>query len=1087
MGIVAALNHVTHYRYSRPVAMGMQTIRLRPAPHTRSNIQSYSLTVSPAGHFTNWQQDPFGNYLACIVFPEKVSEFRVEVDLLTEIRIFNPFDFFLEDYAKEFPFAYPSGLKEELAPYLEIKEKGPLLQQWLASINRDKRSLVEFLVNLNQETNHRLKYLVRMEPGVQLCEDTLANGSGSCRDMAWLLCQLLRHLGFATRFASGYLIQLEPDVKPLEGPAGTDKDFTDLHAWTEVYLPGAGWIGLDPTSGLFVGEGHIPLCCTPSPSSAAPISGTHEPCELTFDFRMEVARVSEPPRVTRPFSNDAWQAIDRLGAQVDKALKSQDVRLTMGGEPTFISDEDRAGNEWHFTALSDAKKHLGKDLFLRLKRQFASGGIAQYTQGKWYPGEILPRWAMQAIWRKDGEPVWQQEALLADPLAAGQGPDRAKNFLDKLAGTLGIPEHYILPAYEDTDYYSWKEKSLPLESKFTQESEYEKTERARIKALRSRADTPSGYVLPLQFSHARKDWITSPWKFQGARLILIPGDSPVGLRLPLGSLPFVKEAKTHQFPERKPSRQTGRLPSLQDYAQKHRKRDGKKPSDDFAKFPSGLVRNALCAEARDEVLYIFLPPLPYIEHFLELVAGIEKTAAELQLPVVLEGYPPPSDLRLHSFSVTPDPGVLEVNIHPASDWEELKAILGNVYAEAKNSRLSAEKFLLDGRRVGTGGGNHIVVGAGVVEDSPFLRRPDLLSSLLAFWQNHPSLSYLFSSMYIGPTSQSPRIDEARLDSLYELEIAMRELEKAKGKMSPAQVDRLFRNLLVDLTGNTHRAEFCIDKLYSPDGSRGKLGLLELRAFEMSPHPQMNLLQSLLIRAAIAHFWEHPYRTKLIRWGTSLHDRFMLPHYLREDMRDVLEHFSQGEYEFKPEWFEPFFAFRFPSCGTAQMGGITLELHMALEPWPVLGEEMNAGSVSRSVDSSVERLQVTVRGALDARHVITCNGRRLPLHATSEREVMVAGVRYKAWAYPSSLHPSIPVQAPLVFDVLDRQLERSLGGCTYHTVHPGGRNYEFIPVNENEAEGRRLSRFEAMGHRPGKCSIPAPEHNPDFPTTLDLRR
>ena len=1087
MSISVALNHVTHYRYDRAVSVGMQTVRLRPAPHTRAHLQSYSLNITPKEHFINWQQDPFGNYLACIVFPEKIRELRVEVDLVTEIRVFNPFDFFLEPYAQEFPFAYPPALKEELAPYLECKESGPLLKAWVKKINFAKRGMVDFLVGVNQELNGMLSYLIRMDPGVQTCEVTLGNKSGSCRDMAWLLCQYLRHLGYATRFVSGYLIQLKQDVKSLDGPSGTDKDFTDLHAWTEIYLPGAGWIGLDPTSGLFTGEGHIPLCCTPNPSSAAPISGTVEPCESTFGFSMEITRIREEPRVTRPFTQAQWNGIDALGAKVEKTLKAQDVRLTMGGEPTFISDEDRAGDEWHFTALSDAKFRLGRDLFLKLRGRFASGSLMQFTQGKWYPGEVLPRWAMNCIWRKDGEPVWRDPKLLGSALDAGKADVKSsKTALVKLAEALGIPAEYVLPAYEDARYYEWKENTLPLPENLKKQDEYEKKERARLAVLKERMDRPSGYVLPLQFSSRRKGWISNRWKFADKRLTLIPGDSPVGVRLPLASLAFVSDAPEEFFTERNPFDQVVELPAYAALRRTLTRRAGKEPSELFAKDKTGLVRTAICAEAREGKLYLFLPPLVLIEHFLDLIACIESVAEETGVPIVLEGCGPPADIRIRQFSVTPDPGVIEVNVQPAANWEELKSITSTVYDEARATRLSAEKFLLDGKRVGTGGGNHIVVGAEIPADSPFLRRPDLLRSMVAFWQNHPVLSYLFSSMYIGPTSQSPRIDEARHDALYELEIACRQLGDPATPVSPWLVDRLFRNLLVDLTGNTHRAEFCIDKLYSPEGNRGRLGLLEMRGFEMSPHPQMNLLQSLLIRACIAHFWKVPYKQNFVRWGTMLHDRFMLPHYLREDMAEVLQHLGQGGFAFRPEWFEPFFTFRFPLCGSAEVGPVTLDLHMALEPWPVLGEEMYAGSVSRSVDSSVERLQVTVRGRADDRHVVTCNGRLLPLLPTGQKDVRVAGVRYKAWAPPTSLHPKLPVDSPLVFDVLDTHNQRSVGGCTYHVVHPGGRSYDTIPVNENEAEGRRLSRFEPMGHRPGRRALPAQEGHPDFPHTLDLR-
>ncbi len=1087
MSIVAALHHVTHYRYNRPTALGMQTIRLRPAPHVRSHIQSYSLKVSPKEHFINWQQDPFGNFLARVVFPEKISEFKIEVDLLTEIRVFNPFDFFLEDYAKDFPFAYEPGLKEELAPYLEIKERGPGLMAWLEKTGRSPQGIIDFLVGVNQQLNQSLSYTVRMEPGVQTCEDTLTLGSGSCRDMAWFLCQALRHLGLATRFASGYLIQLAQDVKSLDGPSGTEVDFTDLHAWTEVYLPGAGWVGLDPTSGLFAGEGHIPLCCTPNPSSAAPITGTLESdATATLHHEMSVKRIHEAPRVTKPYSEAQWRAIDKLGAAVDDALEAGDVRLTMGGEPTFVSIDDREGNEWHYAALGGDKKKLGKDMLHRLRKRFAPGGMYMFTQGKWYPGEILPRWAMPCFWRRDGEPLWRDEKWLADPdKSLSHTPATAERFLGALGETLGVPKSYVLPAREDTPYYLWKDRRLPLQDEMMEADVFERTERERLQTLMDKdLNEPVGYVLPLHFSLRRGRWISNAWKFKGGKMVLLAGDSPVGLRLPLASIPWPEESEEEIVPERSGFEKAQPLFARSDIDKAIS--DGAKPDDaTFRDDPNGLIKTALCAEVRGGVLHLFLPPIAWAEHFLELVAAIEKVAAELKTPVVLEGYTPPGDARLNHFSVTPDPGVIEVNVQPASSWDELKTISNTVYEEARLARLSAEKFMIDGRRAGTGGGNHLVMGAAKPEDSPFLRRPDLLRSLVSFWQNHPSLSYLFAGMYIGPTSQSPRIDEARHDALYELEIAFQQIPE-KGDVPPWIVDRLFRNLLVDLTGNTHRAEFCIDKLYSPDSERGRLGLLEMRGFEMPPHPQMNMVQTLLLRACIAMFWNAPYTGRLVRWGTRLHDEFMLPYYIREDFQDVLRFLRTGGYDLSPEWFEPFFAFRFPECGAAQIGDATLALHTALEPWPVMGEEPAGGGVSRSVDATVERVQVSASGLRPGRHVVTCNGRRLPLSPTRENGLFVAGVRFKAWAQPSSLHPRLPVQAPLVFDVIDVAHEKSLGGCTYHVAHPGGRSFETFPVNENEAEGRKLARFEAMGHSAGEILIPDDETNPDFPHTLDLR-
>jgi len=1125
MSILAALHHVSDYRYDRPISLGPQVIRLRPAPHTRAHVQSYALKVEPANHFINWQQDPFGNWLARIVFPDKTSSFKVTVDLVLEIKVFNPFDFFLEDSATKFPFKYDEALKDELAPYLEIRDSDPVLMDYVASISDEPMGTVDFLVAFNQKLNSDLNYTLRMAPGVQTPAETLNLLQGSCRDMAWLACQVLRHKGLATRFVSGYSIQLKVDVASLDGPSGVSEDVTDLHAWYEVYLPGAGWIGLDATSGMFTGEGHIPLCCAPNPTSAAPITGAHEKAESTFAHEMSVTRIYESRRVTRPYSEAEWADIDALGDKVDKKLEAQDVRLTMGGEPTFVSLDDRLGDEWHFSALSDTKKKLGYDLFLRLSGRFANGALAQHAQGKWYPGEILPRWAMNMYWRHDGQPIWLDPALLADPEAKGDAkPEQARAFLHHLASAMGVGGDYVLPAYEDIPYLLWKEQRIPLEGEMLKTDVFEAAERKRLQAkLDENVGKPTGYVLPLAFSAKTGSWLSNAWKFRTEKMMLIPGDSPVGLRLPLGALPFVDQAVVdeHLFPPRSPFAETEALadarkavdfyggtlssPPLQSggggprsggggLSQKEApsastssappplRQEARKGGEDD---PNGLIRSAICAEVRHGTLFLFLPPLTYIEHYFDLIHAIEAVASVLKTPVVIEGYSPPRDHRVESMSVTPDPGVIEVNIQPAKSWPELKTIITTVYEEATQSRLVADKFMIDGKRVGTGGGNHIVMGASRPEDSPFLRRPDVLASMIRFWQNHPSLSYLFSGLYIGPTSQAPRIDEARHESLYELEIALKSIP-AGGEVSPWLVDRLLRNLLVDLTGNTHRAEFCIDKLYSPDSDRGRLGLLEMRGFEMSPHPQMNLIQALLIRALVAAFWQTPYTAPLVRWGTQLHDRFMLGHYVHEDMMEVLGYLRGNGFAFSPDWFIPFFDFRFPTVGTVQIGDLTLELKNALEPWPVMGEEQSGGGTSRGVDSSVERMEIRLKGAVSSQHVVTCNGLRLPLSATRDGNIQVAGIRYKAWNPWSSLHPNLPINTPLKFDVLDTRLQRSLGGCKYHVMHPGGRNYDTLPLNENEAEGRRLSRFEAPTHTAGKVKIPPLIINPDYPHTLDLR-
>lgn len=1142
MAIRVAIHHKTHYEFDRLTSLFPHVLRLRPAPHSRTKIHSYSLKIEPADHFINWQQDPFGNFQARLVFPEQTKMLSFEVELVADMTSINPFDFFVEEYAENIPFEYDKQLQRELVPYLEISESGPQLMEIVNKIKADIRHrqvsetpwpVNNFMVSINQLVQQAIGYGVRLEPGIQTCEETLTLAKGSCRDSAWLLVQIFRHLGYAARFASGYLVQLTSDVKALDGPSGPEKDFTDLHAWTEIYIPGAGWIGLDPTSGLLATEGHIPLACTPDPISAAPITGATSKCEVEFSYTNEVFRILEDPRVTKPYTEEQWATINALGAKVDKELLEQDVRLTTGGEPTFVSIDDMESEQWNTGALGADKLSLAKDLLLRMRKTFAPNGLLHYGQGKWYPGEEVPRWALGCFWRTDGQALWTNPDLLARAdKSYGLTHLDAKKFAQTLCGKINVNSEHLIPAYEDVLYYLWAEGTLPPDINPLKADLKDDLERRRIAKLLSRGlNTESGYVMPIEWNYANQSWLTGRWKLRTGELMLVPGDSPLGLRLPLNSLEFPKHEYERYQPEndplatREPLAPTGKQATAlaaeksgsmkQTIAQKVAEQkaalanatspEAHKPNFIEAGY---VIRTAMCFEARDGRLHLFLPPLTYLEHYVALIEAIEDTAATLNMPVVLEGYEPPKDYRIKKFLITPDPGVIEVNIHPVETWADLVNNTEALYEDARQCRLGTEKFMLDGRHSGTGGGNHVTFGGSTPANSPFLRRPDLLRSLVTYWQHHPGLSYLFSGLFIGPTSQSPRADEGRAEMLYELEIAFKEMPEGIVDQ-PWLVDRLMRNLLIDITGNTHRAEFCIDKLYAPGTASGRQGILEFRGFEMPPHARMSLVQILLLRSLISRFWKEPYKKPLVRWGTLLHDKFMLPHYVWEDLRDVVNDLNEHGYPFQLEWLAAFEEFRFPHYGRVQLDDIEIELRWAIEPWHVLGEEVSSFGTSRYVDSSLERLQVKVSGLTPGRYVLACNGRRVCLNATGKHGEFVGGVRYRAWQPPSALHPTIGIHSPLVFDLIDTWNGKSIGGCTYHVSHPGGRSYDRFPVNANEAESRRGNRFFDINHTPGALPItpagkilreffehkhpprpmaPPPEEPADeYPHTLDLRK
>jgi uncharacterized protein (DUF2126 family)/transglutaminase-like putative cysteine protease len=1119
MSITISVHHKTTYTYDQAVRLSPHVIRLRPAPHSRTPIVAYSLKVRPDQNFLNWQLDPFGNYQAHVVFPRETTTLEIEVDLLAELTAINPFDFFIDDHAQTYPFAYDAEQRTALEPYLRLLPGGSAME---ALVHEAKgryftsgRRTIDALVDVNRHIHDLLKYEIRMEHGVFSPDETLGRRAGSCRDFAWLLVQVARRLGLGARFVSGYSAQLRADVPSLEGPQGVAQDVVDLHAWAEVFLPGAGWIGFDATSGLLCAEGHIPLAATADPTSASPVSGSFsavterpdgEEVGTAFAVEMRVERTHEHPRVTKPYTDETWQSIDSLGRDIDASLLAGDVRLSMGGEPTFVSIDDPDGAEWNTAALGPHKRRLAGELFNRLHDRLAPGGLMHYGQGKWYPGEPLPRWALTCYFRKDGAPIWRNPELIArDSSGPAATTDAARAVIRAVAQLLGVDVRHGVPAYEDAFYYAWRERRLPPNVSPADARLDDPVERARLARVFEQGLTSiAGYLLPLADDGYPGRWRSGVWALRSDRLFLTPGDSPLGYRLPLDSLQWVAPDGRPVFHEPDPFAPRTALPVVKlpqlpplppgSGAAEAGPPSSSSPPPGQTAWPAGVIRTALCTEVRDGILHAFLPPLQSVEAYVELCAAVEEAARSTSTPVRIEGYPPPRDPRIGQFAVTPDPGVIEVNVQPSYSWKELVDSTTALYEDARQTRLGTEKFMVDGRHTGTGGGNHVVLGGPTPVDSPILRRPDLLRSLVGYFVNHPALSYMFSGLFLGPTSQAPRIDEARQESIDELEIAFRQIDaSASGGMPPPpwMVDRVFRNLLVDVTGNTHRAELCIDKLFNPDSASGRQGLLELRSFEMPPHPRMSLVQQLLLRGLVAMFWKTPYQKPPVRWGTALHDRFALPHFVSQDLDDVIGDLRDAGFRFDGGWFAPHYEFRFPVLGQIAAAGSTLELRQAIEPWSVMGEEASAGGQARFVDSSMERVQVKVRNYTPERHAVVCNGQVVPLHPTGTTGEAVAGVRYRAWQLASALHPRIGVHAPLTFDLVDRWAGRAVGGCTYYVSHPGGRAHDDRPANALEAEGRRGARFFAMGHTPGPLPesvlLQEPRTARGFPLTLDLRR
>jgi|JI10StandDraft_1071094.scaffolds.fasta_scaffold16745_5 uncharacterized protein (DUF2126 family) len=1099
------VRHHSRYEYPTPAALGPHVIRLRPCDHGRAAIETYRLEVA-GEHQLHWQRDPHGNHLARLTFRagQRIPALDLTVELVLDLRAVNPFDFLVDPRCRTAPFAYPDGLAGELAPFLDRADPayalGPEASAFLSALPTDG-DVVDMVVAVTQAIAGRLRYVVREEPGVWTPEETVVAGRASCRDSAVLLVAALRARGLAARFVSGYLVQVADEGMLPDLPRGLDRDVVDLHAWAEVFLPGAGWIGLDATSGLLAGEGHLPLAATASPQAAAAIDGTADQRAAHVQFATSIERLGHEPRPTAPYPEAVWSELLAAADRADDALAAAGLTVTSGGEPTFTSREAPELPEWNAAALGPTKWRQGRRLADELAARLAPGAVILHRLGKQYPDEPLPRWSLDVCGRRDGATLWPTRSLTVDAT-----PDGAARLAGALVDALELSTA-AQPVYDDPWPLLAGEAALPPDrpppaAADTGADLADAAARRRLaRALDRGAGAPAGYVVPLARRPDGAGWATERWQARREHLFLVPGDAPAGLRLPLASLgpgapaptpPGATELDPRTLPEEpRPDRagpdddpaRAARAQLRIDASDASRARLGVVGPPPVATL-SG-IRTALVIEPRAGALWVFLPPVATLADWLALVAAVDRARAATGLAVELEGYPPPSDPALARFAVTPDPGVLEVNLPPAARGRAHAELLGATFDAALVAGLTAEKYLLDGRLTGSGGGHHVTIGGPEPAASPWLVRPDLLASLVACCQVHPSLSYLFTGLFVGPTSQAPRADETRTDVHGDLELALARLHA--GPTPPWLVDALLRHYLCDVAGSTHRAELSIDKLCDPGTPFGRQGLVELRAFEMPPHPRLAAAQVILVRALVAAFARAPFPPRLVRWQAALHDRFLLPYYLAADLDDLLAALAERGVALPAAAYAPFVELRCPRLGSFTAGEVTVELRNALEPWPVLGAEVTATGTARYVDSSLERVEVRTHGLAPERHAVTVNGIELPLLATATPGVHVAGVRYRAWCPPHARLPHLGVHHPLTFALIDRSRARALAAGTYHVWHPEGRAFAAPPLTRFEATARRSQRFTVGAVPLAPAPLVAAPADPDRRVTLDLCR
>lgn len=1093
-----ALNHRIDSRFNRRVQLSTHWLRLRPAPHVRDRIEAYSLKIDAEPNFLNWVRDPYENFLARLDLPEPVSGLGMSVEIIAELSPINPFNFLVEPYAFEYPFKYPKALAKELGPYLGTGPCGPRVTAWLDGLTMEKGYIAERLGELNSLIWKSFPAGGSADILAPDLESLLAGGRASPADLAWLLVLSLRRLGLAARFTTGYQVTLAPPEGGL--------DWASLHAWAEAYLPGAGWIGLDPAIGIYIAEGYIPLASAPEPLRTLPIIGYVEACQESRSQEIQVKRLVPEP-ASWPYGSAQWADMRALGGKIESDLRSRNINPALGVDLAFVSARDACAPEWTTAAVGPFKRQIAEELLLRLRGRLFPGGALHLGQSEWFGGEAAPRWRIGCFERADGQPAWRDPDLFGWKLGRFQlTTEDAKRVAEVLAGQLGVASSYVMAAQEDGLYQLWTNRTL-IEYTPASEDLRDPERRQALASHLSANHGDAGYALPLRWDGAKGRWSSGAWTFRRNGLYLSPGEFSMGYRLPLESLPSGEAGVVESDPERCQFDDRPILASVSGELSTRFATLGPVPNEresaDADNAASRPPRTAICVQARHGRLYVFIPPLTHLEHYLELVAAVEATAAFLQAPVILEGYEPPEDHRLLRVMIEPGPGTLKLSLPETLEWTRQLDIIETAYAEAEAMGLRAERIMPDGKREPPGGRAEVRLRGETAAGSPFLRRPEILRSLIAYWQKHPSLSYFFAGRSIGPGGDAPRPDEGRDDALYELATALDRIPEGE-TARPWVADRLLRHLLADQTGDMKRAEIRIDQLYPPERSSLRLGRIVIRAFETPPHARMAALQALLVKGLLAFVERFPQSGDLVDWGPQLHDRFMLPRILWEDLKSVLRELEGAGYPFQPEWFEPFMQLRFPLLGRVQMGDISLELRQAHEPWPVLAEETTGGGTARFIDSANGRLEVTCTGLSPSRYALVCNGYLAPLQNIGIPGEAVAGVRYKASNPPSTLHPTRPEVRSLVFDLVDLWTGKVVGGCTYFPPStpvwgPAGLPAESRGTGDEQGMEQHLATpiiapswssggiFLPCGSGQKRLFVPAPILDRRFPFLLDLAR